>query len=563
LTDTEKGIILPFEKRFLIGPKKRRREFMQYDAKDLKMRLSILMIIVVGFLAAGTVLGWQYYKNLGGGLDDARDIDICADGGFFIAGRSNAWALGGFEDNWYDHEFFLIKLDSLGNEEWIRHYGELGEGFYDAAWGVCATPDSGCILCGKTQSPKWVDVPFGYTTWYDDVLLVRVDKFGDTLWTKSYDGDDRFDRAWWIKNIPGSNDFFFTGPITVNPDGFADIWIMRIDSVGNTIADVVWTDSTRDGHADVRWGAITPDGGCIVVGSSDLRDTSYYYAPYDSIVTHRISRALVIKTDSLCNILWTKTYDTGCSDHYSRSITACPGGGYLMTTYNKWPAWTWCLRLDEDGDTLWTDYVGLDPADSTSRLANFSMVINAPGGGFYFAGSGQGWAWITKTDDYCNELWSVPLDLGGYTELFLNCVATPDGGCCACGQTYSVYPSAYSDILAMRVNRWGEDYYGVPEVASARPEEIEIRAYPNPFNSAVNIRVLGLGARGSAVEVFDINGRMVEEIPVNWSDSEKPSSTTASCVCRWSPSEGTHSGTFFIRIDNGKSVASRKIVYLR
>jgi len=41
------------------------------------------------------------------------------------------------------------------------------------------------------------------------------------------------------------------------------------------------------------------------------------------------------------------------------------------------------------------------------------------------------------------------------------------------------------------------------------PGEVGIIAYPNPFNSAVGIRVLGFGSRVSGIEIFDINGRMV------------------------------------------------------
>lgn len=505
-------------------------------------------LFLLTLLAITSAFGWQYYSNLGGGLDDARDIAVCADGGFMITGRSNAWALGGFEDNWYDHEMYIVKLDSMGEHLWTNHYGQNGDGYYDAAWSICATEDSGAILCGKTQSPKWVDVPYGYTTWYDDVLLVRVDKYGDTLWTRSYDGNDQYDRAWWIKNIPGSNDFFFAGPTTINADGFADIWIMRIDSLGNTINDVVWTDSTRDGHADVRWGEITPDGGCIVIGASDLRDTSYYHEDRDSIVSHRISRIILIKVDADCNIEWTKTYDTGCSDHYPRSITACPGGGYLALTRNKWPAWTWMLRLDENGDTLWTKYVGLDPADSTNRLANFNMVVTAPSG-YYFAGGGQGWAWITKTDWELNELWTVPFELGAESETFLSCKVTPEGGCVACGQTYSIYPDVYSDIFVARVSRFGEDWYNVSEKQPELPQTPDIAVYPNPFNGSVSIDIDGVELSDCEIEIYDLSGKFVDRL--------------ASGESVWRPSGYVTTGTYLFRVSIGGKSYTAKAVYLK
>jgi hypothetical protein len=493
------------------------------------------------------MFGWQYFNNLGGAIDDARDIAICADGGFFVTGRSNAWALGGFASNWYDYEMFLIKLDSLGNHLWTRHYGELGDGFYDAAWTVCATDDSGAIMAGKTQSPRWTTPPY-----YDNALVVRVDKNGDTLWTRTF-GGNRFDRFWWIKQVPGIEEYFLAGPTASYGPGMPsttseNIWIIRINGNGDLLHEGIWAPETRAGNTDVRWGELTPDGGCIVVGSTDLRDTTYYYADYDSNVTHRISRMVIVKADAECNIEWSKIYDTGCSDHYSRSITAAHGGGYLATTYNKWPAWTWCLRLDEFGDTLWTGYVGLDPYDPTIRLANYNMVVKAPDG-YYFAGGGQGWAWITKTDANLNELWSAPFDLGSYSETFLSCKVTSDGGCVACGETYSVYPTSYSDVFVARVSRFGDDWYNVRETAPELPVAPEIAVYPNPFNASVTVEISGVDIANCRIEVYDLSGKHVDDL--------------APGASVWRPSHEMPSGTYLFRVSTEAGVFTKKAVFLK
>jgi hypothetical protein len=81
----------------------------------MKYFLPFLLLFVV------PLFGWFYQRDLGGGLDDGRDVAICADGGTFIVGRSNAWAEHGYVLNWFDHEMFLIKLNEMGEEQWIRH----------------------------------------------------------------------------------------------------------------------------------------------------------------------------------------------------------------------------------------------------------------------------------------------------------------------------------------------------------------------------------------------------------------------------------------------------------
>ena len=391
---------------------------------------------------------------------------------------------------------------------------------------------------------------------------MRVDKNGDTLWTRSYDGGSNlFDRAWWIKTIPGTNDFFLTGPKTIHPDENSDIWIMRIDSVGNIKGQSVWQDTLRLGPSDVRWGCLTPEGGCLVVGATRLRDTTYIEGT--DTITHRNSTAVIIKTDSLCNILWFKEYNRGNSDHYTRSVTACVDGGYLVSTYDKYPGWTWILRIDEMGDTLWTDYIGLDPWDPETRLANFTMVVNDAGSGYYFAGSGQGWAWIIRTDSNLNEYWRVPADFGSSSDQFLSCVLTPDGGVCASGQTYSVAPTAYSDIFVMRLDRWGGDYAGVAESAQ-KPNNIHINAYPNPFNSSVriNVDIGSISPPGACrVDIFDLSGRLVESLDLMNNSNTKGANDDRSIS--WQPSPSVPTGVYLVKMEIDHRTVSKRLIYLK
>jgi len=111
--------------------------------------------------------------------------------------------------------------------------------------------------------------------------------------------------------------------------------------------------------------------------------------------------------------------------------------------------------------------------------------------------------------------------------------------------------------------------------ATPRPDEFRISAYPNPFNSAVRIAVdapsvgAGLVERSEIprthafVEIFDIAGRMVAEIPANGSESAKPSSTNASGAYRWQPDESLGSGVYLVRARFGDESTSKRVVYLK
>jgi len=98
-----------------------------------------------------------------------------------------------------------------------------------------------------------------------------------------------------------------------------------------------------------------------------------------------------------------------------------------------------------------------------------------------------------------------------------------------------------------------------------RPDEISLSLYPNPFNGAVTISlnvIPGL-TRNPEIEIFDINGRIVAEIPANGSESAKPSSTNTSGAYRWQPAPALPSGVYLIRARFGGCETSRRVVYLK
>src|SRR5206468_2609251 len=75
-------------------------------------------------------------------------------------------------------DVLLIKTDSLGKAQFMKTYG--GDNI-DKAYSVQQLPDSGFYIAGYTNS---------YGTGGYDGYLIRTDKNGDTLWTRTYGGTD-------------------------------------------------------------------------------------------------------------------------------------------------------------------------------------------------------------------------------------------------------------------------------------------------------------------------------------------------------------------------------------
>jgi hypothetical protein len=90
----------------------------------------------------------------GAGNEEGYSVDATFDGGFIITGYTNSFG--------NDDQIFLLKTDSLGNEQWSKLLGGAEE---DRAFCVRQCPDSSYILVGNTYS---------YGIEGADVYLVKI-----------------------------------------------------------------------------------------------------------------------------------------------------------------------------------------------------------------------------------------------------------------------------------------------------------------------------------------------------------------------------------------------------
>lgn len=123
-------------------------------------------------LKVDSVGTFMWSHNYGGpGSDWGEKIHVTPEGGYAIGGYTNSFGEGGFD-------FYLIKTDPVGTLEWQRTFGGTD---WDKAHGLAIAADSGYFLVGETQS-------FGAGNL--DMYIIRTDKNGDTLWTKTYGGTE-------------------------------------------------------------------------------------------------------------------------------------------------------------------------------------------------------------------------------------------------------------------------------------------------------------------------------------------------------------------------------------
>ncbi len=159
---------------------------------------------------------WSY--PFGGSQNDwGYSVEVTADSGFFVAGYSNSFN----PPNGYDAYYF--KTDKNGNLQWQK---TVSGDDWDFIYGSTPMPDGGFILCGETYTNAYGNA---------DAYLIRINKSGDTLWTKHYGGalDEKFNSVCVMNNriyAVGNN-------ITHATDTVSDAWIVKLDTNGNFISE--------------------------------------------------------------------------------------------------------------------------------------------------------------------------------------------------------------------------------------------------------------------------------------------------------------------------------------
>ena len=165
-------------------------------------------IWVVKLDSVGTV---QWERVFDSGLplvngDLAYSVEQTSDGGFVVAGEAPS----------NNADFWIIKLDSMGNVLWQTSHGSASG---DAAFGVQQTSDGGYITAGFT------------TVNGNDAFLVKLDSNGILQWQKSY-GGNLTDQARAIQQTADGG-FVVAGFADSFGVGGRDLWVFKTDSNGD------------------------------------------------------------------------------------------------------------------------------------------------------------------------------------------------------------------------------------------------------------------------------------------------------------------------------------------
>ncbi len=190
-----------------------------------------------------------------------------------------------------DYDMFVIKTDSLGNEEWRRTYGgEEQEGY---SYVKLLTSKSEYEQIGKME---YLLIGEDAPVWYDqDLYMAKIDDRGIVLWENRYDD---------FAGLDYSYPYFQTMPVLESDKGFKII---------ANYEDVNKQD--------------------ILVRIPVLMD-------FDSNGNVNWQKVMSMDIESKVHV---------------RDLQATPDGGYVMAGFKFSPApqQSWIVKVDADGNTCW------------------------------------------------------------------------------------------------------------------------------------------------------------------------------------------------------------------
>jgi putative hemolysin/outer membrane protein assembly factor BamB len=279
----------------------------------------------------GDVL-WE--KTWGGdGYEQAWGVANAGDGGFYVFGETDSYGAG-------DRDFFLLKVDKDGAEEWLRTYGHAKR---EWPFGMLQLSNGDLLIYGFTTSVSASE---------RDQYALRVNPSGDVVWEYTVEsaGEEL------ILNAIELQDGSLVLAVNIVEDGK----LVKLDADGN----LQWEQRYELPGWQYESQVIeTDDGGFLLAG--------FAMSPSQQADTW------LARCDSTGKLEWETSFGNPTIDDYAISLMRLRDGTYLVGGLGSGMPLT---RLDKDGSVLWTRSL------TGSRVHGANTLIELEDGGFLIAG---------------------------------------------------------------------------------------------------------------------------------------------------------------------------------
>jgi hypothetical protein len=213
------------------------------------------------------IVEWEQTYG-GSNYDNGSDVVQTPDGGYLLLGWTRSYGAG-------QRDFYLIKTDSEGNEEWYETYGttaeEIGKNILGLSDGnylltgsgsqiggslgrIYKVAPNGALIWSKTyvyENNTDHNLHKTVEMWNGDLVsvgvtdlnsnagyLVRTDSLGEVIWQREYDKNESTDLFYSLLATDDGG-FLLSGQAVNEETNSQDAWLLKVDSLGCTFPNCI------------------------------------------------------------------------------------------------------------------------------------------------------------------------------------------------------------------------------------------------------------------------------------------------------------------------------------
>ncbi|HLP92608.1 MAG TPA: T9SS type A sorting domain-containing protein [Saprospiraceae bacterium] len=467
----------------------------------------LLLLMLTNISMAQPSIHWE--RSYGGSsLEKLYALKATLDNGYIVCGSTFS-SDGDVGTNKGGADCWIVKIKADGSLSWARNYG--GEAT-DLPYDICCLNDGGFAFVGLTYSTGGdIQGNHGDT----DVWVVRLDPVGNILWQKCLGGSKRDvgyglsstnDGSLIICGTTKSSDGDITSHI-----GYSDVWLIKLTSLGQ----LEWENCLGGINGDDIAYQIesTTDGGFIFFGETNSSD--------GQVSGHNGNDdCWLVKVNSVGELEWQKALGGFASDR-GWDIHPAKNGDYYLMGYAGSPngdviGWHgnndyWIIKISPAGNIIWQRCMG-------GYNDDFGLsVFGTQDGGCIASGAttstdgdvldndGFRDIWVVKLDSLGIEMWQKTLG-GSSGEFSTGVIETHDGN-------YVIAGEAYSSDGDVSSNQGSSDFWIVklaPETSTtSAPTAIPLSLYPNPATHWITLN-LPIIEQDMQVNITDEQGKLLQ-----------------------------------------------------
>ena len=320
----------------------------------------------------------------GSGIDQATAVVATDDGAFMVLGStySNDGHFAGLKST-TDADFFLMRVRSDGGVDWTKVYGGDDD---ELATGITKTSDGGFVLVGYSRSDNCFT---GSNGGFHDYYLLKVDTQGNEIWCQNfgYPGSDQaqsiietregdlmvtgfFDVS--ASEGQGNEDRSNSGSL----HGVGEYWGIKLDADGQFFWKRYFGGSNNDRSYNV---VQANDGGFLLIGSSESDD-------FDITDSKGSYDYWAVKLNAQGALQWTRSFG-GSEIDIAYDIALTSEGNYMIVgdarssdldvDVNFGNADVWLIEIDPQGNLLWQKSLGGSMFDSAKGILRMNENLYA------------------------------------------------------------------------------------------------------------------------------------------------------------------------------------------